>query len=283
MKSSTTPSKIIPPNEEIAPFPGSRVSIHLWGKRLSDQVAKGRDNGWHGINGTEMLSRTFAEIGVKRLFVPHLGQVEIPRIVPTRDFVNDFEFDGVNVFDSVHADGTTLTLPGDAVLFKSADCPTIVIYLRDGRVINLHGQFSLIEPFYGVLMNPNLKEVLGIIETAFLNVSVRERRRALVHATLGIGPTHYHFPPDHKVYGKNNGILIKHLEEKYGSLAFAPNTNPADGYVNLSGIIKAKCMKLGVRGDNISFSFMDTFGSRIWFSNRREECGRNAVLVAVGD
>jgi copper oxidase (laccase) domain-containing protein len=273
---SLIPSKSFQPNQSEDP---RSPKIFLFGRPID----------WRGEETTLQMATFLQNRHVKRLFCPNPSKMN--GHVATRDEFVIHTRSPLKFYNSALADAVVLEKPGEACLIKSADCPTIVVWNPEAdwkrrKVVVAHGaRNSLVDMMHVRGFSQGEREHKSVITPVIGQFDKSERPKLMVYIALGIGAQYFDHPFDHDTYGFQNEVMIKHILEKFGPMCVEKPIKK--GMLNLRALIRAQCMQEGVLSANIIADRHDTFSERRqmwsrtsqWWSHKRGDSGRNAVLV----
>ncbi len=264
----------------------TREYTHGWFGRSVFIQLFGRPHNFSDITGNPNARRIIAayarQSGSRSIFCPQVGHAN-KRIVGPDSFPEKIMQDGVSIFFGVCADGVELP-ERSAFFIASADCPTLVLRFPDGRVIATHaGRECLFDRL--LFGNETKRDMSSVVYTALSRFSgdIKE-----VHASIfcGVEPAYFTHHIHHPVYGKENARMITHICAHWGRGCFAGEGDiVARGELDLVRLLRAQLEEAGVLPHYIwhdgARTVMDTMsdGSMLWWSHRREDEGRNGVLI----
>jgi copper oxidase (laccase) domain-containing protein len=262
------------------------------GKKKASRVPQiflfGRPHDWAGEEKTLGLQQFLMRKGVKKLYAPYptkSNAIIAPKDAFTKCTKGAFILNG-----KVDADGVVLDATGQACIIKSADCPTIVAFTLSAKgrkcVVAHASRDSLIDPHFvgGLGRSRNVKSVVDSVMAEF---SHEERQEMYVYTVLGIGAKHYAHPVDHGTFGRQNRELIETVSSELGTHCFVGSKH--DGRIDLHEVIKAQFARYQDKANiRIESDRSETFEESLagagtgfrWWSNRRGDAARNAVVVA---
>lgn len=191
----------------------------------------------------------------------------------------------VGILRGQNADGCDVP-QGTAFWLSSADCPAIIAWDPNGRLVCAHaGLNSLIDrelAINGKKSRPHNSVVDAIIEE--LSCSYPARLKVAIYC--GISAEHFEHPWGHPQYGPENMGICKCLLVGNPDAVIHPHSA---GKIDLAAVIKHQFMRHGVSRENLVRDTIDTFsdkdasGEHLWWSSRRagkeEKTKRNGILV----
>ncbi|MCX6757440.1 MAG: hypothetical protein NTZ44_00955 [Candidatus Nomurabacteria bacterium] len=186
-----------------------------------------------------------------------------------------------------------LLLPkGTAVLFRSADCPTLVCRdLEKGEVFTCHAGLNSVIDKKKILTgktdesSPRIHD--GVVGS-LLDLSLYSIEDIEISLHCGIRHSSFIYDIHDEVHGKNNEIILDHLINKYGEASVPMGKK--HGGISIKNIISAQFEAFGIHSE-IVYDDIDTAtdkdedGEYSYWSHYRYyhedeiASGRNGVLI----
>jgi hypothetical protein len=255
----------------------------------------GRPHDWSGEEKTLALAPFFKNKEITTLFapIPSRSNAKIAEVSEFKESNKESKPSSKKSFvlrGGVEADGVVLTEKGQACIIKSADCPTIVAFTlsSEGRkcVVAHASRDSLIDSHYIRGFGKSRKN-RSVVDSVMDQFSPTEREELYVYVTVGIGARHFSHSINHSTCGTQNRELMEFIHEQFGSHCY--HGPRSDGRISLGEIIRAQfepyrdtscIMILSDRGDTHEDSLAGQGTGYRWWSHRRGDKARNAVIVA---
>ncbi len=238
----------------------------------------------------ETIAGWAASYGVLEVFAPSARDFNARVVDPDLEhFTQKREMGSVVFRTGVSADGVLMHRPKSAFFIASADCPTLILRLPNGKIVAAHaGRDCLIDRGRLSGGSPSrMHESVVFAATSHYHGEYEKIQSVLI---CGIGPTNFfHFCGRHsgdKVAAFKNRQMISDFQKRWGHKCVLLPIG--DGRLNLYEAVKGQLDSVGVPTDRTSFfhDHSDTFrdrladGSAKYHSHRRDKDGcRNGVLV----
>jgi len=227
---------------------------------------------------------------VRRLLMPLPGNMNGEIIANRCEFPRNHRTQtGITVHEGIAADGVVLG-HGDAFAVTSADCPTFVLWADDRMVASHAGLRSMVQ-LNTTKEVPCWEQRHNVVENAF---AALDRPPQAVRAFICCGiQTGYQFSSHHPAFGKQNASLHSWVRERHPA-CHHDVLDPEREAINMTALVRAELIKLGVPEEHIACDDIDTFADvspttdeHLWASNARsarqtprDPKQRNLVVVA---
>ena len=264
-----------------------------FGKRVTT-IFRGRPEDWYLGEERGQREKVFERWGtdlrnnrVREVFCP---KIQAGSTLVTGPNSRQGVTDGIKFYVTKPTEAMCLW-PGQAMMFSTADCPTLLLYDRVNKLLvaGHAGRDSLIDRTYittGQRSAKNREPSIVNAMAKYLSINDRESLRAFGFG--GIGPDHFIHPIDSgdKTYQQANHLLQAFVIKNYGQDCLNGQRNEKIGRLNLHKIIRSQLEKYGLRyrHDGIDTAGdCDAHGQPQRWSHRRDGArpkrGSNGVLV----
>lgn len=241
----------------------------------------GKPTDWREDSNLSKLVSLLVSEGIKKVFVPDCSKFTAELCSPS-DFQKELDVGGIKFFHGVETEG--LMIPQkSAVIFRTADCPTIVLHdMENDLLLAAHAGLGSIIDVNGINVGMSLRSYESVVDDIVRCTPVSPHYEIFVLA--GISSTNFIYDEKNEKYGEKNKKILSYSIEKYG-LNAVPRGR-AKGNISLLGIIKCQFERYGFDPQKIVPDGLDTFSdSRLWSHHEASKYmmnsvdGRNCVLV----
>lgn len=242
----------------------------------------GKPYNWKDNANLHLLLPTLEKSEVKTVYIPDCSDFTA-NISDVSEFQKEFDIGGIMFKTGCNTDG--LVIPkGSAVIFRTADCPTIVLHdIENDLLLGTHAGLESLIDKKKLTTGAPFRSNDSVVDEIVRFIPSSSTNHYEIFVVGGISSSNFVYNINDPVYGETNRKIFYYLNNNFGRDAVPRNT--AKGNISLFGIIRCQFERYGFDPDKVVSDGLNTFSDPMLWSHY-EEClhsnkgiERNCVLI----